>query len=211
MLLACFAVYRGICLVRNLWSALKESKPKRSRISREKLKTKYSKRMVIVHWLTVVLVFAAWFLGNNLGEARLEGHATLAGYIAHSIVGGTVLLLTMLRLSFRSMDGTPPPIGQSLMDIVAKGIHKFLYFLLIALPATGFMTFLTSSVGLALMSGDASLLPAKYTGTGIAPHAVHKILVTVLIVVVVVHVLGAIKHQFFMKDGLMERMSLRRK
>jgi cytochrome b561 len=34
---------------------------------------------------------------------------------------------------------------------------------------------------------------------------------TVLIVLGVVHILGAIKHQFIMKDGLMERMSLRRK
>jgi len=32
-----------------------------------------------------------------------------------------------------------------------------------------------------------------------------------LIVLVAVHLLGAIKHQFITKDGLMERMSLRRK
>jgi cytochrome b561 len=36
-------------------------------------------------------------------------------------------------------------------------------------------------------------------------------LVTVLIVLTVLHVLGAIKHQFIMKDGLMSRMSLRKK
>jgi len=32
-----------------------------------------------------------------------------------------------------------------------------------------------------------------------------------MMVVVLVHILGAIKHQFIMKDGLMRRMSLRRK
>ena len=42
-------------------------------------------------------------------------------------------------------------------------------------------------------------------------HEGHEILVNVLIVLVVVHVLGALKHQFIAKDGIMERMSLRRK
>lgn len=171
----------------------------------------YSKRMVIIHWLTLALLVGAWCLGDELDEARHEHSATLIAYLAHVLVGGTVLLLAVLRLTFRSVDGTPPPVGQSLMDKVAKGIHHVLYALLVLLPLSGFMTALTSGVGSALLSGDASQLPEKYTGVGYLPHEVHEILVTVLILVVAVHVLGAIKHQFIMKDGLMERMSLRRK
>ena len=171
----------------------------------------YSKRMVIIHWLTLVLLIVAWYLGDVLEDARNEKTATLIGYFAHVMAGGTVLLLTILRWTFRGVDGTPPQTGESLMDIVAKGVHYGLYILLLLLPATGFMTVVTSSVGLALLAGDASLLPAKYTGPGIVTHAVHGILMNVLIVVVVVHVLGVIKHQFVMKDGLMGRMSLRRK
>ncbi|MFZ2524597.1 MAG: cytochrome b/b6 domain-containing protein [Candidatus Ferrigenium altingense] len=171
--------------------------------------TQYSKRMVIVHWLTLALVVVAWFLGHELDEARHEEGATIAGYIAHALVGGAVLLFTLARLFFRSKDGTPPPVGQSLMDKVAKGIHHGLYALLVLLPVSGFMTIVTSDVGKALLAGDATLLPKKFTG--VVPHDVHEILVTVLIVLVVVHILGAIKHQFIMKDGLMERMSLRRK
>jgi cytochrome b561 len=68
---------------------------------------------------------------------------------------------------------------------------------------------LTSDVGKALLSGDAALLPAKFDG--VPAHEVHEILVTVLIALVAVHVLGALKHQFIMKDGLLERMSLKRK
>ena len=171
----------------------------------------YSKRMVIIHWLTLFLVIAAYFLGTSLDEARHAGNAQLFGYIVHVLVGGTVLLLVVLRLNFRGMDGTPPPIGDSLMDLVAKGIHHVLYALLVLLPVSGFMTLLTSGVGNALLSGDASLLPLKYTGAGFLPHKVHETLMWVLIVVVAVHILGALKHQFILKDGLMERMSLRRK
>ena len=124
-------------------------------------------------------------------------------------VGGAVLLFTLARLYFRSKDGVPPPVGQSLMDKVAKGIHHALYALLILLPVSGIMQVATSKVCDALRAWDASLLPAKFEG--VPAHGVHEILVTVLIVLAAVHVLGAIKHQFIMKDGLMERMSLRRK
>ncbi len=170
---------------------------------------KYSKRSIIVHWLTLILLVAAWFLGESASDARHEGGATIAGYMVHILVGGTVLLLTLLRIVFRRADGTPPPMGDTPMDKVAKGIHHVLYLLLIVLPLSGIMQVLTSNVGKALLAGDASLLPKKFEG--VAAHDVHEILVNVLIVVVVVHVLGALKHQFVMKDNIMDRMSLRDK
>ena len=171
--------------------------------------TQYSKRMVVVHWLTLALLVAAWFLGEEVHDARKAGGADIAGYVIHAVAGGAVLLLALARLYFRRQDGVPAPLGVSLMDKVAKGIHHALYAVLILLPVSGMVQILTSDVGKAIAAGDATLLPAKFTG--VAAHEVHEVLVTVLIVLVVVHILGAIKHQFIMKDGLMERMSLRRK
>ena len=169
----------------------------------------YSKRTAIVHWLTLLLLVAAWFLGESVHDARHDGAATIAGYMIHAMVGASVLLLTLLRLFFRSKDGTPPPVGNTPMDKLAKGIHYLLYALLVLLPLSGSMQVLTSDVSKALLAGDAALLPKKFDG--VPAHEVHEVLVTVLIVLVVVHVLGALKHQLIMKDGLMERMSLRRK
>lgn len=171
--------------------------------------TQYSKRMVIVHWLTLALLIAAWFLGDAVNEARKEEGATLLGYVAHGLVGGTVLLFTLARFYFRSQDGVPPPLGDTLLDKVAKGIHYALYAALILVPLSGTMQVLTSDVYTALTAWDASLLPKKFTG--VTAHEVHEILVNVLIVLAVVHVLGALKHQFISKDGIMERMRLARK
>ena len=170
---------------------------------------KYSNRVIIIHWLTLVLLIAAWFLGDSVSDARHEGGATIAGYMVHMLVGGTILLLTLLRGVFRRADGVPPPLGDTPMDKVAKGIHHLLYLLLILLPLSGIMQVLTSDVGKALLAGNASLLPAKFTG--VPAHQVHEILVNVLIVVVAVHVLGALKHQLVMKDNIIARMSLRDK
>lgn len=205
-------VYFSFGFVKDLWAAFKEQRAGgQAPLSSEKITEPYSKRMVIIHWLTLVLLIAAWYLGDVLVDARIEKGATLIGYFAHALMGGTILLLTILRMTFRGVDGTPPPVGNSVMDIVARGVHHGLYVLLILLSITGFMTLLTSTVGAALVTGAAILLPAEYTGPSVIPHTVHEILVTVMMVVVLVHILGAIKHQFIMKDGLMRRMSLRRK
>lgn len=171
--------------------------------------TQYSKRIVIVHWLTLALLIAAWFLGHELDEARHEEAATLLGYVVHALVGGTVLLLTLARLYYRNKDGVPPPLGDTLMDKVAKGVHYALYGALILVPLSGVMQIVTSDLYAALTAWDASLLPKKFPG--VTAHELHENLVNALIVLGVVHLLGALKHQFLDKDGIMTRMSLRRK
>jgi len=173
--------------------------------------TQYSKRMVIVHWLTLALLIAAWFLGEDLAEATDESKATLAGYMLHMAVGGTVLLLTLYRLYFRSKDGIPAPLGDTPMDKLAKGVHYLLYTVLFVLPVSGILIILNSKAGTALLAGDANLLPKEHGFKDVFSHEVHEVLVNVLIVLVVLHILGAIKHQFITKDSLMERMMLRRK
>ena len=205
-------IYFSFGFVKDLWAAFKEQRAGgQAPLSKEKITEPYSKRMVIIHWLTLLLLIVAWYLGDALIDARIEKNATLIGYFAHALMGGAILLLTILRMTFRGVDGTPPPLGNSVMNIVARGVHHGLYVLLILLSITGFMTLLTSTVGMALVTNTAILLPAEYTGPSVIPHSVHEILVTVMMVVVLVHILGAIKHQFIMKDGLMGRMSLRRK
>jgi len=171
--------------------------------------TQYSKRMVIVHWLTLIALIAAWFLGESVHEARHDGSMTIAGYVFHASLGGLVLLMSLTRIYFRSKDGTPPAAGHTVLDKIAKGIHHLLYTLLVLLPVSGMMQVATTDIGKALMAGDATLLPKKIHG--VFAHEVHEVLVKVLIVVVIIHFLAALYHQFVIKDGLMDRMMLRKK
>jgi len=173
--------------------------------------TQYSKRMVIVHWLTLALLIVAWYLGENLADATDASKATLGDYFWHIAVGGTILLLTLFRFFFRRTDGVPAPVGNTPMDKFAKGVHHLLYTVLFVLPLSGIVILLTSKAGPALLALDANMLPKEHDFHSVFAHEVHEQLVTVLIVLVVIHILGAIKHQFIAKDGLMERMMLRRK
>ena len=172
----------------------------------------YSKRMVITHWLTLALLVAAWFLGDSLASATDDNKATFTGYFLHISVGGAILLLTMMRIYFRRNDGTPLLLADTKgYQVAAKAVHYTLYALLILLPVSGVVTLISGGAAQALLSGDAKLLPTEKDYEDLFALAVHETLVTILIVLVVLHILGAIKHQFIMKDGLMSRMSWRKR
>lgn len=171
----------------------------------------YSKRMVIVHWLTLALLLAAWYLGDSLAEATDASKATLAGYLVHISVGGIILLLTLFRFYVRRKDGVPDPLGVTPLDKVAKGVHYLLYTVLFLLPVSGLTILFTSKAGAALLASDANLLPKEDGFKNVFAQVVHEQLVTVLIVLVVLHTLGAINHHFIKKDRLLSRMSLRKK
>lgn len=173
--------------------------------------TQYSKRMVIVHWLTLAVLIAAWFLGDSLAEATDESNATLTAYILHMSAGITILLLVLFRFYFRRRDSMPAALGDTPLDKLAKGIHYLLYTLLFLLPVTGILVIFNSKAGQALWAGDASMLPKEHGFKDVFSLEVHEQLVNVLIALVVVHLAGAIYHQFIKKDGLMSRMAWSRK
>jgi cytochrome b561 len=174
--------------------------------------TQYSKRMVIVHWLTLALLIVAWYLGDSLADSTDESKATLAGYLIHMAAGVSVLVLVLSQLLFRRKDGTPPKLDDKpVFQAAAKGVQHLMYAVLFLLPFSGILTVIKSTTGKALLAGDANLLPKEHGYHNVFAHEVHEVLVNVLIALAVLHILGAIKHQFFMKDGLMERMMLRRK
>jgi len=205
-------IYFVIGYVRDSWEILKNHLDEdHHTVFAERIAEPYSKRMVMVHWLTLALLVIAWYLGDTLVDERNERSATLVGYLVHALVGGSVLMLTAMRMIYRSVDRMPQPASNSLIDMMARGIHHWLYLLLVLIPLTGFMTLLTSRVGEALVTVNAKLLPEKFTGPSVISNVSHDLLMTALMVVVAIHVLGAAWHQFIMKDGLMGRMSLRRK
>jgi len=174
--------------------------------------TQYSKRMVIVHWLILALLIVAWYLGDSLADSTDESKATLVGYLVHMAAGISVLVLVLSQLLFRYRDGTPPKLDDKpVFQAAARGVQHLMYAVLLLLPFSGIMTVITSATGKALLAWDASMLPKEHGYHNVFAHEVHELMVNVLIALVVIHILGALKHQFMMKDNLLERMMLRRK
>lgn len=160
-----------------------------------------------LHWLIVVLLMVQVTLGKIADELPL-GLERLVMMARHKSVGITILGLAVIRLGWRLFNRPPPPPPMPAWQLTAARLtHGAFYVLLFALPVTGW-----------LMSSAANY-PASWFGLVqlpdfVAPdeglehllEEIHETLVKVLIVLAIVHVLAALKHQFIDRDGLLLRM-----
>lgn len=168
----------------------------------------YSTRLAVVHWLTLLLFIAAFYLGHELDEMQ-EAAAKMSLYPIHFIIGDLVFILTLIRAYFLFKDGKLAPVegGSAIANKLATGIHHLLYALLIALPVSGMVMINTTGVVAALQAHDASKLPdlEKFM-----IHEVHAGIVAILLLTIALHAAAALYHQFVLKDNLIRRMAIKR-
>jgi len=168
----------------------------------------FSKRLVVIHWITLLLFAGAYLMGNTIDGIE-QAAGKLALYPYHFLGGAVLLLLTLVRAWYRMQDGAPAPLGDasSMPNRAAILVHKLLYALLIALPASGLLMIFQTGVFAAVMANDPSKLPdlEKFS-----IHEVHGTIANILLAVIVLHFLAALYHQFVLKDGLLRRMIMRR-
>lgn len=153
----------------------------------------YSAPQIVLHWLIAALVLFQLVFGESMGvalDAAEEGtpvpaaDANLAS--AHYWIGIAILVLVGFRLALRLTAGapSPQPSGTPIFDRLARAVHWLFYALLVAMPVTGLLAYYVSpEIG-----------------------EVHEIGKPVFILLIAVHVAGALYHQFLLKDGTLRRM-----
>lgn len=96
-----------------------------------------------LHWLTAVVVTAAFTLGpDGFGRLMRRGvdPATRSDIVWHETLGTLVLVLTALRLVWVTLRPPAPRFSMARwMHVTAKLMHLALWALLLALPATAFL------------------------------------------------------------------------
>jgi cytochrome b561 len=129
-------------------------------------------------------------------------------YNWHKWAGITILLLSALRLAWR-LTHRPPPDG--LMPLwqarAANAAHGLLYVLFFAVPLSGWAY--SSAAGFPVVWFGVFPLPDFVSPDRELAQTLkqaHKILAFLLAATVLLHVAGALKHQFLDKDGLLARM-----
>lgn len=152
----------------------------------------YSRPQILLHWVGFVLI-AAQFIGHEPIRGAFDawmqhGEIGFSPMVAGHVVGGMlVLLLALWRLGLRRKHGVPPlPEGQGAATrYLAHLTHGVLYGLMIFMPVTGAVAWFGSNE------------TAAYA---------HGVLRFGMLGFVALHVIGALYHQFVLKDGLMARM-----
>jgi cytochrome b561 len=160
------------------------------------------------HWVTALLVGAAYLLGPGGPESRVYLAARASNVGLHETIGILVFAVVLARVLWRLIDKPPeaPPMA-AWMDWAARVVHWLLYALLFAIPATAI-------VG-AYLEGH----PVTFLGLGaIGPFGplshnlgqtisdLHRSLGDFIVWVAGAHAAAALFHHFVMRDRVLVSM-----
>lgn len=168
------------------------------------LTQKYSKGNIVIHWTTAVLILTLFPLGKYMSGLSVTEKM---GFIKiHTLLGIIVFLLTLVRsyMFFKSKRPEDLRTGTKFNDKLAVWIHNTFYFLLIGISIAGMATMISGGYVDALKSGTSDLILSK---ENILPLKAHGLLATFMMILLVLHVLGVIKHYVLTKENTLKRMS----
>jgi cytochrome b561 len=191
----------------------------------------YTKTAIVLHWLIgfalLCMFVLGWYMADlpknspkiasidlfDLGIFTIQQAepASIRSFYfnLHKSIGVTLLVLIAFRVYWR-LTHEPPTLLASMKaweKKLAARAHKILYLLMLAMPVSGLIMASYSKYGvkwfgLKLITGlDNNPLREKLA-------EVHEFIGIVLLVLIILHVLSALKHKFIDKDETLKRMSL---
>jgi cytochrome b561 len=168
----------------------------------------YGSLAKLLHWGIVVLIIAQYFLAEAADELP-DGVEKLSIITTHKSVGMLVLVLAVVRIGWRILNGrnpAPVPMPGWQTKAAAAG-HGLLYLLILAQPISGWM--MSSAANYPVMFFGLFQFPAIVSpneGAHETYEEVHEFFFELLLVVAVLHALAALYHHFFLKDDSLRRM-----
>lgn len=192
---------------------------------------RYSKVAVILHWLIGIAILGmfafGWFMTDlpkeapkqasydlfNLGiytvDLAKESSPRAFYYNLHKSCGITLLILIAFRLFWRITHKAPAMLTsyKAWERKLATGTHHLLYLLMFAIPLSGFIMSINSKYGVKWfgmkLAGGLDNADCRHLF-----EEVHEVTGQILLLLLILHVLGALKHKFIDKDETLKRMSL---
>lgn len=173
---------------------------------------RYDPVAIGLHWAVALLMLLMLALGNVMGDLPLR--LKFDAYALHKSVGLLVLALSIFRVIWRLMNPPPPlPAGMKRHErLLAHAAHAGLYFLILALPLTGWLLVSADPKypTIFFWLGEAPFIPmpAGIDGKATAHQfeELHELLASSAIALIVLHVGAALYHQRVRRDHLMARM-----
>lgn len=177
---------------------------------------RYGLVAILLHWIIALSIITLLAMGAVMVRLTPGGSLQFNVYQLHKSLGITVLVLSLLRLAWRLFN-PPPPLPANLDPwerALARVTHVGFYVLMIALPFSGWM----------MVSASVWNIPTVIFGAFTLPHLpvlgdlqnkkpveealkeVHEALAIGMFVLLMLHVAGALKHQFVLRDDTLARM-----
>jgi len=166
----------------------------------------------LLHWLIAGLIIAQYILAELSEWAEDSGSVVerLALLANHKSIGMTVLALAIIRLVWRLFN-TPPSLPSAMpqwQQLASHAAHWLIYLLIFCLPLSGWLMSSANAYSVSWFNIFVfpDLIGADKSSASFF-HSVHEIMTEVLFVIVVVHIVAALKHHYIDKDGVLGRMA----
>lgn len=166
---------------------------------------RYGMGAILLHW-TIALALAFQLA---LGFAMPKNESGFELYQLHKSVGITILLLTLLRLGWRLTHRPPPAVEGGFQGFLAKAVHALLYVFMVGAPLAGWAVVSTDPINIPTVFWGAIPWPHLPLPTSFndAAETSHEALAWLGVALIVLHVAGALRHQLWLKDGLLRRIA----
>lgn len=168
---------------------------------------------VLLHWIVALAMIAMLALGIYMEETE-----AFALYPVHKSIGVIVLVVALIRVFWRLSNRWPSALSDdgALLHFVARLVHWILILGTLLMPISGMVMSGVGGHGVAVFgmeliaanpdpANPMEVIPHNEALAGFA-HSVHGFVANLLIAVLLLHVVGAIKHHMVNKDGTLRRM-----
>jgi cytochrome b561 len=171
---------------------------------------------IFFHWIVAGLILTNILIAWQF--PLLHGSLRAAVFQIHKSIGITVLLLSVLRLAWRMLN-PPPPFAKTMRAWetgASKLVERSFYFIMLTLPLTGWALSSASDIHVPIVLfgvvrwPDIPLIGTlpfdQKLGVYSLSVAAHHLLAKITYVLVAVHVLAALRHQYIKRDLVLARM-----
>ncbi len=179
---------------------------------------RYNGIAIGLHWLIALLIIGLLAVGKYMTSLDENDASRYALTQWHKSFGIAVLLASVFRLLWRFTHRPPalPNTMKSWEKLASGATHVAIYALIIGVPLTGWAFVSASPLNVPTVLFQQIPWPHLPVLSTLADKAayehlfadIHEIAANVLLLLVLLHVGAALRHQFQLRDGIMQRMSV---
>lgn len=169
---------------------------------------RYSRSAIFLHWAIALAIAFQLALGWRL-ESIPKGPGLFAAFQLHKSVGIAILLLTLVRCAIRMLQPPPKMTGDNIWAArLARAVHVLFYGVLLLGPLTGWI--LVSTARIKVPTLIFGVLPWPHLPVPRSWHegaeGLHAAIAWIGLGLFFLHVVGALRHQFFKNENILGRM-----
>ena len=166
------------------------------------------------HWLTALLILTALPLGVVASNAPVITDADIARIVflfsLHKTLGISIFCVALARIFWTATQVKPAPVhpGRRIETYVAETVHWLFYGALVIVPLSGWLHH-AATIGLAPIwwpLGQSLPFVPKSPELAAFFAAWHWLFTKLLVLAILLHIVGAIKHVAIDRDGILARM-----